>query len=173
VAAFITAQELSDFLQRDVTTDTGVDLALEGASEICRTVADQPFTQTTTTQTLDGSGTDVLVLPRVPVASVSTVSVGGTATTEFVQDNGLLLKQSGTWRRGRRNVEVKYRHGYSTTAIPADVKSVALSVAARLLTQAPLNAIQEQLGDVSRRYAVAATDLTANELRILRAHSGR
>jgi hypothetical protein len=173
LAAFITAQELSDFLGRDVTTDDGVDLALEGACSICSTVAEQTFPEATTTIVLDGSGTDVLVLPDVPVSSVTSVSVGGSATTAYVQDNGLLLKQSGTWSRGRRNVEVKYRHGYSSSAIPADVKMVALNVAGRLLVQAPTNAIQEQVGDVSRRYAVAATDLTANELRILRAHSGR
>jgi hypothetical protein len=175
VAAFITATELSSFLGRDVTTDDGVDLAIDGACATCETVADQTFGETNETVTLDGSGTDAMVLPGVPVSRVSSVTVAGTATTEFVADTrrGMLVKQSGLWPRGRMNVVVRYTHGYRSTDVPDDVRMVALNLAGRLLVQGPKNAMAETNGDVQIRYAVAATDLTANELRILRRHSGR
>jgi len=174
LAAFITVQELADYMQRpDVLDDPAAEMAVQGACDVCRTVAGQPFTNTTSTVVVDGTGTDVLVLPRVPVSKVTSVTVGDTADTSYVADNGMLFKQSGTWRRGRRNVTVKLTHGYSDLAFPSDVKQVALAIAARLLNQAPRNAMAETVGDVQVRYAVAPTDLTANELRILRLHSGR
>jgi hypothetical protein len=71
------------------------------------------------------------------------------------------------------NVVVRYTHGYRSTDVPDDVRMVALNLAGRLLIQGPKNAMAETNGDVQIRYAVAATDLTANELRILRRHSGR
>lgn len=171
MAALITVEELGAYLGRDLTADDGAILAVDMASEACRTVAENGFNELQETITLDGTGTDVLVLPRVPVSTVSTVTVGDTVTTEFVQDNGMLFKQSGSWTRGRRNVSVKYKHGYSSSAIPDDVRMVVLALASRLVVQGP--AMAEANGDVNVRYAVANTDLTANELRILRRHSGR
>lgn len=173
LAAFITAEELSAKLGYDVTADDGVDLALEGACGICRDVADQDFVESSTTILLDGTGTDVLVLPGFPASSVQALTVGDTADTDYVLSNSMLIKQTGVWTKGRRNVSVKYKHGYTVAKVPAAVREIALDVAARLLVQAPKNAIQESNGDVSIRYAVAAPDLTANELRILRKHRGR
>jgi hypothetical protein len=171
--AFITAAELSDFLGRDVSADDGAEAAIEAACQICRDVAGQDLTEATETILLDGTGTDCLVLPGFPTSSVTTVTVGGTADTDFVLGNGMLFKQAGTWTKGRRNISVKYKHGYRTRDVPASVKQVAKAVAARLLVQAPKNAMAEVNGDVSIRYATAPTDLTANELRILRKHAGR
>lgn len=173
MASLITVQELSDYLGRNMAGDAGATLAVDMASEAVRTEAGQAFNEITDTLLLDGSGTDVLVLPKVPVASITSVTVGGTAATDYVESNGMLVKTStaGVWTKGRRNVEVKYKHGYSSTKIPDDVRMVALALAARLVVQGP--AMAETNGDVNVRYAVAATDLTNNELRILRKHSGR
>ena len=43
---------------------------------------------------------------------------------------------------------------------------VALAIAARLVLQGPM--LEETVGETRAKYAVASTDLTANELRILR-----
>lgn len=170
---FITTEELGSYLGRDLSSDDIAQTVVDMACATCETVAGQTFTEASETIVLDGTGTDAVVLPGVPVSSVTTVSVAGTATTEFVADKrrGMLLKQAGIWPRGRANLEVKYKHGYKSTEVPPDVRMVALSLAARLVVQGP--AVFETQGDVSVRYGGNADDLTANELRILRRHSGR
>lgn len=171
--AFITPTELSAFLGRDITSDDGAQSAVDMACATVETVAGQVVKEATSTILLDGTGTDVLILPGFPAASVTSVAVADAADTDYVLDNGMLFKTTGVWAKGRRNVEVKYKHGHTSSAIPDDVKMVALNLAGRLLVQAPKNALEETNGDVRIKYATAPTDLTANELRILRRHSGR
>jgi hypothetical protein len=170
--SFIDTQELSDSLGRDLSSQDGAQLAIDMACATCRTIAEQDFTEATETIALDGTGTDALLLPQLPVSSISSVTVSGTATTAYVlTDRGMLVKQSGVWPRGRQNVVVKYKHGYRSTDVPDDVRMVALELAKRLVIQGP--AVSETNGDVSVRYGLNADDLTANERRILRKHRGR
>lgn len=172
--SFITVDELSDYLGRDVSANPAAELVVDGACATVRTIAEQNFSESSDTVTLDGTGTDALVLSQLPVSTIQSVTVAGTADTDYaLSSNGVLVKTSGVWPAGRQNVTVKYRHGYRSTEIPADVRQVALSIAARQLVQGPKNAMAETNGDVSLRYATAAGDLTANELRILRRHRGR
>lgn len=172
--SFITVDELSDYLGRSVSADPAAQLAVDGACAVIRTISEQDFTESTETVTLDGTGTDALVLSQLPISSVQSVTVAGTADTNYaLSGTGVLVKTSGVWPRGRQNVTVKYRHGYRSTDIPADIRQVALGLAARQLVQGPKNAMAETNGDVQIRYATAASDLTNNELRILRRHRGR
>jgi hypothetical protein len=177
---FITTTDVVNYLGRGGTADAGIIIATDSACDICRDVAEQTFNQGTTTIKLDGTGTDALVLPEAPVTSAGTVLVaGGTVTDYVLSDNGILFrKQTGTdvdycnnyraltWPVGRQNVQVTYVHGYADADMPRSVRMVALSIAARLVLQGA--ALQETVGETSVRYAVASTDLTANELRILR-----
>lgn len=179
---FITAQDLSDILGRDVTNDNGATIAIDAACDMCRTISEQQFNRGTTTATLDGSGTDSLVLPQMPVTSAGTVLVaGGTITDYVLKENGVLIRKLASsatdswtgwrpdtivWPYGRQNVQVTYDHGYDDADLPRDVRMVALAYAQRLVVQGP--AIQEGLGQASIRYAGAATDLTVGEKAILR-----
>ncbi len=173
---FISVQDLTDYLGRDVTTDDGALFAVDAACDTCRTVAEQSFNETVgDVITLDGSGTDALLLPRLPVNAAGTVLVSGSAITDYMLNgNGILFRGSvgaaldaadprPVWPAGRQNVVVTYDHGYGT--VPASVRMVALSIATRLIVQGV--AIEETIGDVKVRYAVAATDLTNGERRIL------
>lgn len=176
-APFIDAQDLTDHLGRDVTGDNGALIALDAACDICRTVAEQSFNAGTATISLDGTGSDVLVLPERPSGTATAVTVGGSAETDFmVTEHGLLLRGSaGIWPRpvwpaGRQNIQVTYEYGYAPIDLPRDVRVVALSIAERLLVQGV--AKREAQGDASIDYATAATDLTAGELRILRKYRG-
>jgi hypothetical protein len=173
---FITPQDLVDYLGRGTATDPGMLIATDSACDICRTLADdQQFNRGTTTFTLDGTGTDALLLPQRPVNAAGTVVVnGGTVTDYMLSRTGVLLRGTAgeyprpTWPEGRQNVVVTADHGYADADLPRDVRMVALGIAARLVVQGV--AAEESIGAVRIKYAAAATDVTANELRILRRH---
>ena len=173
---FITAQDLSDYLGRNVTADNGAIIAIDAACDICRDVAEADFNAGTTTLSLDGTGTDALFLPSqyLPANTAGTVLVNGGTVTDYMLDTrrGMLLRGTAGgyprsyWPEGRRNVQVTLSHGYGTADMPRSVKMVALALASRLVVQGP--ALEETVGADRVKYAVASTDLTANELRILR-----
>jgi hypothetical protein len=169
---FIDSTDLSDYLGRDVTSDPGALIVLDAACDICRAVAEQQFNRGTTTYTLDGTGTDAILLPQLPVNSAGTVTVGGTAVTEYtLNGNGILFRGTAgvlprpVWPEGRQNVVVTVDHGYDAADLPRDVRMVALSIAARLAVQGP--AQEETVGQSRVKYSVAATDLTKGEALIL------
>jgi hypothetical protein len=168
---FISQQDLTDFLGRDVTADPGALIAIDAACDMCRTIAGQDFNAGTATVSLDGTGGDCLLLAQRPVLNAGTVTVNGAAETDFIAtgDGRLLRGTAGggtrpTWPAGRQNVTVTYEHGYAE--VPRDVRMVALSVAARLVVQGV--AKSEAQGDVRIDYAAAPFDVTANEERILK-----
>ena len=174
---FITTTDLSNRLGRDVTADPGATSAIASACQICRTVAEQTFDAGTTTVSLDGTGTDALLLPERPVGTVSAVMVnGGTVTDWTLSAAGALFRgtagpvSGATWPMGRQNVRVTYGHGYQTLTVPSDVCEVALELAMRMVAQGV--AQSETVGDVQIAYGMAADDLTANELRILERYRG-
>ena len=92
------------------------------------------------------------------------VRTGGTAVWSTW---GQLSAPSAYWPQGRGNVDVTYKHGYAAD-VPADVRAVALMIASRMFTQG--GAASETVGQVTKRYAVAGTDLTSGEKAILRRH---
>lgn len=184
---FISRQDLTDYLGRDVTADAGALIAVDAACDIVRTVAEQSFNEDTSTVTLDGTGTDALVLPELPVNNAGTVVIGGTVSgtsvTDYaLADNGVLIRKiedSTTidwwsayaqtmvvWPAGRQNIQVTYDHGYADADLPRDVRMVALSLASRLIVQGV--AVSERVGDNQMTYAGPAMDLSATEKAILR-----
>lgn len=177
---FISTTDLVNYLGRGTAGDPGLIIATDAACDICRTLAEQSFNAATSTVTLDGTGTDALLLPELPVGGAGTVTVaGGTITDYVVGANGVLFRKASstdvdyvdevrtlTWPVGRQNIVVTYDHGYADDDLPRDVRMVALSIASRLAVQGP--AVQEAIGDTSIRYGVNATDLTNGEKAILR-----
>lgn len=180
---FLTVSEVSDYLGRDLSADDAAPLVVSMACETVRTITEQDFTETVGgTAVLDGSGTDVVILPQRPVSAAGTVVVNGEtleADDYGVTEEGLLIRTAGTatwstwttsptsyWPQGRQNITVTYDYGYSGGTPPSDVRMVAMMIASRLLTQGV--AQSEQVGQVNARYAVASTDLTAGEKAILR-----
>jgi hypothetical protein len=182
---FISEADVVDKIGRGETADPGMTIAVDTACEMVRTLAEQSFNRGTTTVTMDGTGTDALLLPEHPVNSVGTVTIGTavlSSDTYAVRDDGVLVLLSGTawatqpifsdeipyyeaaWPKGRQNIEVTYDHGY--TEVPADVRGVALEAASRQVIQGPV--MFETLGPASARYSVAATDFTEGERAILR-----
>jgi len=173
---FISVQDVIDYLGRGGTADPGMIIATDSACDTVRALAERDFNAGTATVVLDGSGTDAMLIPNryLPVTAAGTVTVAGSAVTDYaLNDNGVLFRRgtaatdclSLTWPVGRQNVAVTISYGYPDADLPRDVRMVALSLAARLVVQGP--AAQESIGQVSIRYGVNATDLTNGELRIL------
>jgi hypothetical protein len=170
---FITTQDIVSYVGRGGTADAAMIMAADAACDIVRDYTGQQFNRGTTTIALDGTGTDALLLPQLPVNAAGTVAVnGGTITDYVLNDNGLLfrgtagvLATSNSWPAGRQNVRVTYDHGYDSVDIPRSVRRIALEVAARTVVQGPM--IEEYVGPVRARYAAASTELTATERLIL------
>ena len=186
---FITAAELSDYLGRDVDSEPAADLAVEFACDACRDYVGQTLTAGSSSVTLNGTGTDALLLPQSPVGSVSSVEVldsEGSFQTAGAADfsvsgDGVLYatNTAGTatfgscWPRGRQNVRVGYSHGNGTADLARSIRGVALTLAARFLVQGV--AAAEQVGEVNVRYAAESTALMPTERIILdgyRRHHG-
>lgn len=176
---FITTVDLTDILGVTVTADPGALIAVDAACDTCRDIAERDFNRGTATITLDGSGTDALLIPNryLPVDTAGTVTVnGGTVTDYVLNGHGALFRGSAgvdprpVWPSGRQNVSVTFTHGYETVDIPRSVRMVALSIATRLVVQGA--AAEETVGDVRVKYAAAASDLTNGERRILQKYRG-
>ena len=115
---------------------------------------------------LDSGGGRVILLPQLPVVSVSVVSENG---LELVTSSHYLLGQFGSlgrigrpWFRGPGAVAVTYTHGYAV--IPDDIRSVTARAASRLY-QAGLRAadsaggpgvVSKSLGDFAVTYGAEA-----------------
>jgi len=171
---FVSVQDLADYLGRGGTADPGMLIATDAACDTVRTFAERDFNQVIGgSAILDGSGTDCLLLPQLPVTAAGTVTVnGGTVTDYVLNGNGMLYRGTAgidprpVWPAGRQNIRVTYDHGYADQDIPRDIRMVALSLAARLVVQGP--AVEENIGNVSVKYAGPPMDLTSTEKLILR-----
>lgn len=177
---FISRDDLRDYTGKDVTNDDGAIIVCDAACDTVRTFTEQEINRAVSTITVDGPGTDAIVLPQFPVNTAGTVVVNGGTVTDWVLDeiNGKLLRKvtaadvgegvpsAIVWPFGRQNVEVTYDHGYADDEIPRDIRMVALSLASRLIIQGP--AVQENQAQQSVRYAGPAPDLTKTEQALLR-----
>lgn len=193
VTPFISREDLSEYLGRDVENDPGALIAVDAACDVCRTFTEQTINAGSSTHVFDGTGTDALLLRELPVTSVTSVAVSDgmsppslttAGTFDFVLNGrGILYARdsAGTssfgncWPRGRQNIRVSYSHGYTTGSVdsnlPRDLRMVALTVASRLLIQGPT--LFETIGEVSTRYAAESTALMPTERAILRRYRRR
>jgi hypothetical protein len=191
---FVSREDLSDYLGRDVTADDGALIAVDSACETVRTLCEQDFNPVVGDEIdLDGTGTDTILLPQLPVDAAGTVVVNGETldgTIDYtLTDDGQLVRTSGTaiwstwsqsgypiayWPQGRRNITVTYDHGFQTAGeidVPSDIRKVALDLAYRNITQGNLS--NEAIGQVTKNYAVGPTDLSANEMRVIQKYRTR
>jgi hypothetical protein len=166
---FITTSDIVSYIGRGGTADAAMVMAADSACAIVRDYTGQEFNRGTSSVALDGTDTDALLLPQLPVNSVSSVTVGGAAVTDYVlADHGVLFRGTAggaTWPSGRQNIRLTVDHGYEIAEIPRSVRRIALEVAARTVVQGPL--MEEYVGTVRAKYAAASTELTATERMIL------
>lgn len=136
-------------------TDLTQVLALEAASDAARSYCGQTFDLVEgDVVRLDGTGTDALLLPQLPVTEVAAVATLSLVTVDGVTSQvetalettdwyplgaaGILYRRDGAcWPLGYANVQVTYSHGYvlpdqEGTNLPADLQLVVAQMAARI-----------------------------------------
>lgn len=118
-------------------------LVVEEALEHACGVAFVPRVTTPVVETLDGDGSDEIVLRQWarPIA-LTAATVGGVAL-DAPTLAALVLSRDGTiynpafWACGRRNVVLTYTHGYPS--VPGRVKRAAIRLTKRFLVDTPIN----------------------------------
>jgi hypothetical protein len=167
-------EDLETFLGTSFT-DAQLDraeLVLEAASGLFVTYADgQVIEEVEETVRLDGNGTQVLLLPQLPVTAVESVEVDGEALTEDDHfrwsEKGILQRVCGRWPDLLGVVSVTYTHGYPE--VPQDVKLAVLRAAARTMRN-PAGAGTETVG----AYTVGGTQVLfgVDEIRVAWRYQG-
>ncbi|HET8684980.1 MAG TPA: hypothetical protein VFM54_24370 [Micromonosporaceae bacterium] len=141
--------------------------------------AGQKLELSTDTVTLDGTGTDRLLLPRWPVTAMVSVTVTeDDETVQVLVDEvdytwsaaGILTRVGGLWPREPRSVAVVYTPGYST--MPSNIKRICRRLAASAWRNTAGATVQE-IGDSRVRWAAPGGELTTGELEELAAYRAR
>jgi hypothetical protein len=111
---------IADLEARGVTVDpaevAAVDVYLAVGSALVRDAADSPISETTSTITVEGSGSRLL-LPGQPVTAVSAVLADGVAVSDWKLLNGALTRSCG-FAEGTAYT-ITYTHGLPE--VPADI----------------------------------------------------
>jgi hypothetical protein len=152
-----------DLLDRNITipADMNVFAVLASATDAVRDAAACPISQATSTVTLVATDREQLDLPAGPVASVVSVSIGGTPVTGW-DKVGDSVYFRGTWPASTclpAEVTVTYTHGL--TVVPADIVDLVCQVAAIMGAQngdpgAGGKVTAVRLGDYGETYSVPA-----------------
>lgn len=137
-ADFITTAELSAFTKRAIPSgDADAATAIKTACAVVANYVERAITENAEVVRVNGTGRSSLPLPEWPITAVrSVVENGGTvaASAYGISPQGSLIRLDGSvWRAGLMNVTVDYTHGWPANAVPADLKTVALRVARRVL----------------------------------------
>lgn len=105
---------------------------LDVASTAVREAAGVPISQTTSTVTLEGSVTEWLTLPGVPIISVASVEIDGEAVTDWRLRSHRLWRACG-WSTGCGPSEVDVTQTHGLADVPADIVDLVCRIAATAL----------------------------------------
>jgi len=158
MAEFCTIEDVEAFLLLDVELAqiVAVERAIQEASAAIQNYCHQRIEYVANDQiTLDCAGGTQVLLPELPVISVSEVIEDGetlvSGTDYKLGQHGILHRIGANWASGVGVLIVTYTHGYAT--IPDDIAGVCARAAARAF-QAGLRA--EEVGGIP---GVASTSL--------------
>lgn len=154
----VTPQGIAEFLGRTIDdNDFLANLMCSMASQAVRSYVNQMISFVDNDSvTIDGSGSDSLLVPEVPVVRINSVTTHDRwldnetllEEDDFVVDNahGILWRiDQECWPRGHKNITLDYDHGWDVGVdtdsvepednpidhVPADILLVALRVATR------------------------------------------
>jgi hypothetical protein len=190
---FISTADLGEFLRQDLSSDAMAIIAINAACQVVIDELNQEVGLVYGDEILiDGSGTEALLLPELPVLGIMSVTLetDSTVLTEGTEwrlgDNGIIYRIDGlTWPATRAGVRVNYDHGWATTLaeegsgdsavapIPDSIRLVALAVAARVYATGTVGVggvSSETIGDYSYKLGsegASASELTTLEKRTL------
>ena len=186
---FVGTEDLGNYLrlELDDTDDLGV-IAVNAACDTVRSYLGQQVDLVSgDAVNLDGSGTDALLLPELPVVeitSVTTYDADGNDEEPLTVDEDYRIGTGGilwriprynVWPLGHANIAVVYSHGYDTSissgsgdcygGVPSDIRLIAVQLAARIYDIGMVQ--QEAAGSWSATYVGGAGQLNDYEMRAL------
>jgi hypothetical protein len=161
VAAFVTVEELTDYLAGvGESVPSNAAQLIEMVSAVIQALArgQEIELHEDDELLLDGGDDGVLFLPQLPVIEVSTISVGDADLTseDFVwYPDGRLerVPDGAIWTKGRNNVAVTYSHGLDP--VPDDIKLVCLQAIRELAKKSSSGVSSKTIG----KFAVTYTEL--------------
>lgn len=163
MAAFAAPPDLEVRLQRDLDFGLAQD-ALDGASaQIRADVGWSVSEESGVTLTLDGPGSQWLLLPtRHLTAVTSVVEEGVTLVLDDDYDwtaRGRLIRVGKCWSSKPRSIVVTINHGYPATSPQIlKTKQICLNLAGRIIGN-PNGARQYSVGGVGETYAGSSDDI--------------
>jgi hypothetical protein len=142
-------------------SSTAKTMLLSAASDAVRNHTRRDWGTGSTTETHDGSGTPRLFLKRYPTSSVTTITVNGTAETDYVLDasRGIVTRGDGeidprwspVWDAGTQNIDVAYT---ASVTVPDQVKWATISMVREMWVRTSTAALKrEKLGDYEREFS--------------------
>lgn len=150
-SGLVTTDDLEDFLgvTFDATTLPRASQAIAIASATVRSQTGQGFSAGTSTVTLLAPHDEWIDLPQRPVTAITSVTVNGTAVTDYTLVNDRLHRPSWLdWSStAPATVTVSYAHGGT---VPDDVQGAVLMLAAEVYEN-PRGLTSETIDDYSWR----------------------
>ena len=166
--------DLAAYLQQDIDTASAT-LARTMATGLIVNYTNQNIESATYTHKLPIDGNATIRLPQRPVTAITSVTVAGvtlTADTDWDWDGitALVVLDGYTPDDEDWQATVVYTAGYAT--VPADVKAVALDLAAQFYTRTP-GVASESIDDYRVQYSAADVGLAERHKQILRKYKMR
>lgn len=169
---FASNEDLADYLHCSVDDlDLGAaSVALLAADAAIRAYTGQTLSYVEDDEiTLDGPGTNALLLPQLPVVEVTSVEVDGEALEEedyTIDLDAGIVKRDGSFGSAHQSIGVTYTHGFQPgeTALD-DLRVVGTTVAGRVYVQAGTS--QQTVGGIFQNFESTNTTLTEGEKAIL------
>jgi len=155
--AFATPADLSAYTMGLISpTDDRSQVILDGATKAIQNYAGWNIAPAEDlTVYLDG-GTEELFLPTLKLNSVASITVDGSAVTDFEwsrRTGNVRLKDHCSFPEVYGSIVVAFNSGYAE--VPADLKQIVLQVSSIALSS-PTGATREQAGQVSMQWATTA-----------------
>ncbi len=134
----ISTSDLTDYGVTIAPTETNlVNRLISAASQAVIQAAGSPILRVTSSVTMVAAGGTLLRLPGLPIASVSSVSIGGVSilgpsADGSIEPGSCVLNGAGIYRPtgwanyGPEMVDITYTHGY--TAVPTDVVDLVVAM---------------------------------------------
>jgi len=167
----------------DITDTALIAAMLAAASASVRNAAGSPILQATSTVALTAWGEMLLDLPGQPIQSVASVTLDGTAVTDYKLANGRLWRRRG-WGNEFEPFEVVVTMTHGLPDVPADIVDLVCNLTSAAASAATAGetfdprVFMERIDDYTIQYqqgeqAVASIlDLPAAARRHLRARFG-
>lgn len=141
----INLSELKLFIEGNTSASTALDGRYEeiinDVSQYMNTYCGRHLKSSTYTSDYDGTGTTELMICNFPISSTAitiTIDPTRTFTTDYqipstdiiaYYDEGILVLDNYLFSAGKQNVRIAYTGGYSSSAMPYDLKRAAKELA--------------------------------------------